>query len=238
MGYIKIDRDLLKSDFWTSEPFTRAQAWIDLIGMANYADKDKFWGGFYQRVERGQLVTSTRALAERWGWSRAKTETFLNQLEMAEMISRKKASRFTTLTICNYNVYQDSGDTKKANKRPQKSQWPTSERPVADTQEESKESKEGEREVRKRTNVADATGIPTREEVAAFIEAEGLNVDADRFCDYYGALGWKIGRTKIHDWRLLCRRWSETEYEDKEAPAASTAAIDRAVSAWVNGGTA
>lgn len=226
MGYIKIDRDLLQSPFWTSEPMTRAQAWVDLIGLANYADKDKFWEGFYQRVKRGELVTSTRALAERWGWSRAKAESFLKQLESAEMITRKKASRWTTVSICNYNIYQESADTKKATKKPQKDQRPTTERPLADTQEESKESKERERERAERAVVS-----PSLEEVRAYQAQTGLNVNPDAFWDFYQGTGWVRKGDPIRDWRAVFRSWQGKETYGQSAQDGAN--MQAAISGWL-----
>lgn len=37
-GYICVSRDDIDSEDWLSEPFTRAQAWIDLIYLANYEE--------------------------------------------------------------------------------------------------------------------------------------------------------------------------------------------------------
>ena len=34
-GYVKIHRELLEHPIWTSEKFTRGQAWADLILKAN-----------------------------------------------------------------------------------------------------------------------------------------------------------------------------------------------------------
>ena len=34
-GYVKIHRELLDNSIWTSEKFTRGQAWVDLILKAN-----------------------------------------------------------------------------------------------------------------------------------------------------------------------------------------------------------
>lgn len=142
MGFIKIDRELLQSDFWLREPFTYGQAWVDLIGLANWAEKDKFFRHQHQKVKRGQLVTSQQFLAERWKWSRTKVRTYLRNLERAGMVTTESTTNYTTVTIEKYALYQDKQPTKgqqnnqlKTNARPTESQ-------LKDTQEEYKEEKE------------------------------------------------------------------------------------------------
>ena len=36
--YFAVNRRLIRSEMWTSEPFTRGQAWVDLIGLARWDD--------------------------------------------------------------------------------------------------------------------------------------------------------------------------------------------------------
>lgn len=142
MGFIKIDRELLQSDFWLREPFTYGQAWVDLIGLANWAEKDKFFRHQHQKVKRGQLVTSQQFLAERWKWSRNRVRTYLRNLERAGMVTTESTTNYTTVTIEKYALYQDKPPTKgqqnhqlTANARPTDGQ-------LTATQEEYKEEKE------------------------------------------------------------------------------------------------
>jgi hypothetical protein len=88
-GYIKIFRKLHNSNMWASEPFSRPQAWVDLIMLANW--KDGFIRVAGQRVDilRGQCGWSEIRLAERWKWSRDKTRTFLKELVNDKQITKK-----------------------------------------------------------------------------------------------------------------------------------------------------
>lgn len=111
-NWFRVSRDLLAEDLWTSEPFTTGQAWIDLIGMANYADVEKIYKGKLQRVNRGQVATSIRALAARWHWSREKTIRTIKTFEKAKMLTIKTTTTGTTLTLENYDKYQGEQATK------------------------------------------------------------------------------------------------------------------------------
>ena len=54
---------------------------------------------------------SIQKLGERWGWSRKKTKHFLEQLEEDQMVIVKAHPKGTTITIVNYDFFQDRGTT-------------------------------------------------------------------------------------------------------------------------------
>ena len=107
-GYIKVYRDIRDHWIWTDEeePFSRGQAWIDLIMMVNHNDKDVLFNGRLIHVEKGCRITSLRRLSERWKWSIHKVSDFLNLLEKEGMISQVRDSKKTLITLINYGVYQ------------------------------------------------------------------------------------------------------------------------------------
>lgn len=111
--YFKVYRSLLADELWLEEPFTRGQAWIDLIGLANFGRTETFYRGELQIVQRGQIKTSCVWLAKRWKWSRNRVIRFLTQLSALRMIQVNGTNNGTTITIENYALYQDSGTTKR-----------------------------------------------------------------------------------------------------------------------------
>jgi len=111
-NWFRVYRDLLSEDLWTSEPFTTGQAWIDLIGMANYADTERIHKGRLQSIKRGEIYTSIRYLAERWHWSKEKTARTLKTFEKAKMLTINSNTNRTVLTLENYDKYQGGRDTK------------------------------------------------------------------------------------------------------------------------------
>ena len=48
---------------------------------------------------------------------------------------------------------------------------------------------------------------PTIEEVRAYCQERGNNVDAERFVDYYTSNGWKVGKNPMKDWKAAVRTW-------------------------------
>jgi len=109
-GWIKLHRQLQNNPIWFSEPFTRGQAWIDLLLLANHKDGYFRVRGIRVDVKRGQVGYSIPKLAERWQWSKGKVNRFLNELETDAQIGLQKNNVTCLLTITNYNRYQ-SGDT-------------------------------------------------------------------------------------------------------------------------------
>ena len=119
-GWIKLHRKLQDNALWKCEPFSKGQAWIDLILIANHKD-----GYFYKRgnkvdVNRGQVGFSEKGLSDRWQWSRSKVRKFLNDLEKEQQIEQQKSNVTQIITIINYNEYQE--------KEPQKNRRRTAER--------------------------------------------------------------------------------------------------------------
>ena len=53
---------------------------------------------------------------------------------------------------------------------------------------------------------------PTVEQVREYADKAGLNLDAERFVDYYTANGWKVGgRTPMKDWQAAARNWARRD---------------------------
>jgi hypothetical protein len=115
-GWIKLHRRLAESDLWLSGPFSRGQAWVDLLMLANHKPKIIRKRGILFTVGRGQVGYSEDALADRWGWSRNKVRRFMDELKTAQQIYHEAAhqnKRLSNLiTIINYEKHQGDETTK------------------------------------------------------------------------------------------------------------------------------
>lgn len=63
---------------------------------------------------------------------------------------------------------------------------------------------------------------PAQHEVAVYAQGyasqKGLDpggFDAERFCDYYTANGWKVGRNPMKDWRATVRDWVRRDCKER-----------------------
>ena len=52
---------------------------------------------------------------------------------------------------------------------------------------------------------------PTVEEVAEYCKERNNGVDPERFCDYYSANGWKVGKNSMKDWKAAVRTWEKND---------------------------
>jgi len=113
-GWIRLHRKIMNTPEWLAEPFTRGQAWVDLLLLANHETGFICKRGVMIAVERGQVGYSEDTLAARWRWSRGKVRRFIAELTRLFRISRrisektvqKNASVSSLIYIVNYDKYQ------------------------------------------------------------------------------------------------------------------------------------
>lgn len=105
-GWICIYRAIEEDPMYFAEPFTRMQAFIDLILITNHERTVFFKRGIKITVERGQTVRSEDELALRWKWSRGKVRRFLLELENDTKIVQQKTRLCNCISIVNYDKYQ------------------------------------------------------------------------------------------------------------------------------------
>lgn len=69
---------------------------------------------------------------------------------------------------------------------------------------------------------------PTLEEIIAYCEERGNNVDPQAFYDFYESKGWKVGNQPMKDWRAAVRTWERRQAPGKPAaPADKPSKYDR-----------
>jgi len=106
-GWISLYRSIQDHWLWQEKPFDKARAWLDLLLSANHQDKKVLLGNELIIVKRGGFVTSQKKLMDRWGWGSEKTRTFLKLLDSDGMIRFQPDKKKTTITILNYDSYQN-----------------------------------------------------------------------------------------------------------------------------------
>lgn len=120
-GWISIHRKIQDDWVWNDKPFSRGQAWIDLIMMVNHDDNTIIFDGNPKTITRGSCITSMQKLCDRWGWSNTKVKKFLKNLQEDEKILFKIAPRkATAITVVNYDKYQGEDISKNITETQQK----------------------------------------------------------------------------------------------------------------------
>lgn len=118
MGFIKIHRNI-RDWGWYDDANTLA-VWIHLLIDANY--EEKVWHG--EAVGIGSLITSTAKLSSQTGLSVKQIRTCIERLSEEGKIVTQGASKWTKITICNYESYMlDGEDAGQTNGEQMASKW-------------------------------------------------------------------------------------------------------------------
>lgn len=118
-GWVKLHRTILDNPLWQEQPFSRGQAWVDMILLANNQTGTIHRRGIRITVRRGEIGYSLRELGRRWGWSLGKVQRFLDELKTDTQIDTRNDTENVSVTslirLINYEKYQ-SRDTKNDTK--------------------------------------------------------------------------------------------------------------------------
>lgn len=121
-GWVKIHRKFQEWEWYDKSEMVHL--FLHLLLSANVSDRQ--WHGMV--IKRGQLVTSYESLRERTGLSVRTLRTCLEKLEQTGEITRKATNKFSLLTVCNYESYQDENfesDKQATSKQQAEDQPPT-----------------------------------------------------------------------------------------------------------------
>lgn len=119
------------------EPWSKFEAWIDLIAEASWKQRHIVNKGRTILLERGELMAARAWLAQRWNWSEKQVRTFIDKLEQESMLAevtpklvhpegqqngtqksqregtqkgQQKTNQVRVLSISNYNIYQTASE--------------------------------------------------------------------------------------------------------------------------------
>tara|TARA_Y100000310_G_scaffold153791_1_gene153290 strand:- start:7192 stop:8244 length:1053 start_codon:yes stop_codon:yes gene_type:complete len=106
-GFILIDRNLLDHPLYKKKPFDHTHAWLDILMLASFKDRRVYWMDDIVELKRGQLVTSLRYLANRWGWSTTKVRKAISRWTKAGSIkTHAEHTTGTLISVIEYERYQ------------------------------------------------------------------------------------------------------------------------------------
>jgi hypothetical protein len=103
-GYIKLHRKILENPIIGNPKYIAL--WIILLMLAQHKESEFLHGNQLVKLERGQLLTGRKQLAELSGIAEGTIETILNYLESQQQIKQQKTTKYRVLTILNWDKYQ------------------------------------------------------------------------------------------------------------------------------------
>lgn len=198
-GWVKVHRNLMEHPIWMEKPFSKGQAWVDIILSANHTGRKVLIGNKMETIDSGSFVTSELKLMDRWGWSKNKVRAFLKLLENDSMIVKNSNSKRTAITLVNYGKYQVLETTKE----PQKDCKETAD----GLQKVHEQELKNEKNEKKGTNTIVRFTPPEIETIREYCSGRNNSVDPQTFYDFYSSKGWMIGKNKMKDWKAAVRTW-------------------------------
>lgn len=189
--YNEVSQELLASDF--DVPVAELREIIDYsvkIGLLQHEDGKIFSAAHKRRFVRMLEVRQRRAEAARRNGRKGGNPNFKKgqpnpYYRTTESVMEDNPNITQEITEDNPIVEQSNVEYSRVKKQ--------------------KESPKGEKKTASRFSA------PTVDEVRAYAQEKGYNIDPEHFVDYYTSNGWRVGRNPMKDWRATVRTWASRD---------------------------
>lgn len=186
-GWIKIHRQILDWEWYSDNNSFRV--FMHLILIANH--KEKRYKGI--ELKAGSVITSRDILANQTGLTVRQVRTALNKLKMTNELTIKTNSQGTVIEVVNYEKYQLQSSEMT-------NEGPTNDQRVTSNKKDKKE----------RTIFIPPNFI----EILEYCAQNSIQVDANKFINFYESKGWMVGKNKMKDWKAAIRNWSKPTQQE------------------------
>lgn len=107
-GWVKVYRDLLDDELWTSCNSVQKAVFMTLLLMANHAPRSWIWKGQKYSVKPGQMITSLPSIQEKAGRdvSIQNVRTSLTKFKKLGFLTDESTGAGRLVTIVNWEKYQ------------------------------------------------------------------------------------------------------------------------------------
>lgn len=221
-GWIKIHRKMMDDEWYFSEKFTRMQAWLDLLLLAEFKPRKIYVRGIEVSIGVGQVAMSLNELAERWQWSRNKVIRFFYELQNNGKVKLQKSNVINLISIVKYEEYQIEETAKR-----------TTNETANETTKQKKVTKEN---IKKNNKEITSTIVEVKKENDAAVAATLSQTVEKRRTAFYNSLVAFLGKYDKTMIREFYDYWSElnrskTKMRFEQQPTWETA---RRLAVWAN----
>jgi DNA-binding transcriptional regulator YhcF (GntR family) len=105
-GWIKLHRKLLSNCISNKPEY--AWLWITLLLLAQHSESSFIWNNKKQILESGQFLTGLKKLSKKTGIAQGTVYRILKYLENEKQIEQQKTTKYTIITILNWDTYQQN----------------------------------------------------------------------------------------------------------------------------------
>lgn len=202
-GYIKLYRKLQENPIWNDKPFSKGQAFTDMMFRCNHVCKKVIGYGDYTWVLRGQFISSNYKLADAWGWSESSVRQFIKLLVKEKMITVLSSRHYTLYEVTNYCVYQslDNAELEEISNAQK-----THRKRTGNAQKTPNKNDKNDKNDKKNIFIP-----PTLDEVKAYCKERNNKIDPEKWFDFYESKNWMIGKNKMSNWKAAVRTWEKSD---------------------------
>lgn len=115
-GWVSLHRQIREHWLWKDKPFSKGQAWVDMILRANHSEAKIVVDKEIICIPEGAFYSSETALSEDWGWSRKKVHGFIDVLTKDTMLGIEKHRKGAVFFLINYSNFRCMGTAKAPQK--------------------------------------------------------------------------------------------------------------------------
>jgi hypothetical protein len=106
-GFILLHRKIVENPLWTQVPPAWFKIWLAILLRANFRPTDWWDGRRKVELAAGTFVTSLETLADFAKASPKQVRGTLNFLERTGSVALKRTSRYTIISVTNWETYQN-----------------------------------------------------------------------------------------------------------------------------------
>lgn len=220
-GWIKLHRKFLEWE-WYQDSKT-VHLFIYFLLKANYENKK--WEGI--EIKRGQLVTGLNSIKKDIKISVQSIRTCINKLKSTGELTIKSTNKYSIVTICNYEQYQDIEYETNKQSNNQSNKRLTNNQQTTNNKQECKERKEcidqecKERKEKKEYKERKEKKFipPTLQEFKDYFKENNYKIDiAERAWRSYDVANWHDSYGKqIKNWKQKAIQvWFKPENKEKK----------------------
>lgn len=208
-GYIGLWRSLLSWE-WFQEPNTLS---VFIYCLLRACPKEDKWKG--HTIKRGSFITSLAKISKDTGLSVQQTRTALEHLETTGEITKCSTSKFTVISVKNYDCYQvDNKQNNKQSTKYQHTKQQTNNKQITTDKNKKRDilpkgnislGKKGKNspDVAVPGGTPQANGKPTREMVLGY----GEKIGKSKVCvsEFYTYL--ELSKDNFENWQAKLKEW-------------------------------
>lgn len=215
LGWIKLYRELKSKSIWQLSTPQQKVVLITILMTVNHEENKWEWKGERFICKPGQMITSLNSLVKECGpgVTIQNVRSAIERFEKLGFLTNESTKTGRLVTVVNWEKYQgsDFDDNKDINKQLTKSQQRPNKQLTT-----IKEYKNDNNEKNEKKCVG-VYSSPTLDEIKSFCLENNLEVDYDKFYDYYESINWTSNNgRKITNWQSKIKYWDKQDKCKKE----------------------